>query len=104
MGDGVVGEGQGEAFELVAQLGGEALLELVDRRLVDLLQPVAAGVVERCGAHFLEELFDHRADAHDLGRLLHHVGHRLRAVPVRVRGGVGASGLLAASATGMAMG
>ena len=53
-------------------------------RLVDLLEPVAAGVVERCRAHLLEELLDHGADAHDLGGLLDHVGERF--APSRVRG------------------
>src|SRR5690606_16838891 len=47
------------------------------RGTVDLLEPGAAGVVERSGPHLLEQLLDHGADAHDLCRLLDHVGQRL---------------------------
>ena len=50
--------------------------------LVDLAQPVAAGVVERCGAHLLEQLLDHRADPHHLRGLLDQVCQR----PVVVAG------------------
>ena len=42
--------------------------------LVDLLEPVAAGLVERGGLHLLEQLADHAADPHHLGRLLDEVG------------------------------
>ena len=51
---------------------------------VDLPQPVAAGVVQRRGPDLLEQLLDHRADPHDLGRLLDHVADvELPAVVVR---------------------
>ena len=96
----VVAEGQGEPFEFVAQFGGEALFELADRGLVDLLEPGAAGVVERCGPDLLEQLLDHGADAHDLGRLLDHVGQRRPAVAFGVRGGSAPSGSVAAAARG----
>jgi hypothetical protein len=49
-----LGERQRDPLQLVAQLGRQALLELADRRRVDVAQPVAAGVVQRRGAHLLE--------------------------------------------------
>jgi hypothetical protein len=70
----LVGEGPGQAPQLVAQLGGQAALELGDGRGVDLAQPHAGRLVERRAAHLLEELLDHAADAHDLRRLLDQVG------------------------------
>src|SRR5436309_3263135 len=66
--------------QLLAEVGREALLELPDRGGVDVTQPVAAGVVQRGRAHLLEQLLDHRADPHDLGRLLDHVAEARRAV------------------------
>jgi hypothetical protein len=41
-------------------------------------QPLAAGVVQRRRLHLVEQLADHVADPHHLGRLLDHVGHRPR--------------------------
>src|SRR5690606_25868810 len=73
----LLGERQGQPFQLVPQLRRQPLLELAHRGTVDLLEPGAAGVVERSGPHLLEQLLDHGADAHDLGRLLDHVGQRL---------------------------
>ena len=73
-----LGERQGDPLQLLAQLGGQALLELADRRRVDVAQPVAAGVVQGRGADLLEQLLDHRADPHDLGRLLDHVADATR--------------------------
>ena len=67
-----------QTLEFVAQFGRESLFQFVDGRLVDLLEPRPAGVVERCGAHFLEELLDHRADAHHLRGLLDHLGDATR--------------------------
>jgi len=63
----------GSAPRCVAQLGGEALFQLADRAGVDVLQADAAGFIQGRGAYLLEELFDHRADPHHLGGLLHHV-------------------------------
>ena len=57
--------------------GRQPVLQLTDAGLVDLAQPVAAGVVERCGPHLLEQLLDHRADPHHLRRLLDQIGQRL---------------------------
>ena len=54
--------------------GARPVLELLDRRLVDLGEPGAAGLVERRRLHLLEQLADHAADAHDLGGLLDEVG------------------------------
>ena len=70
---GVLGERQGQPLELVTQLRGQTALELADRRLMDLLEPVAARVVEGSGAYLLEELLDHRADPHRLRGLFDHV-------------------------------
>ena len=64
--------GSASRSQLVAQLGCQAVLEFADRGLVDLLEPGAAGVVERSRAHLFEQLLDHGADAHDLRRLLDH--------------------------------
>src|SRR5271166_1204814 len=71
---GVLIERQGEPIELLTQLRCQALFELADARGVNLAQPVAAGLIERCRAHLLEELLDHGADPHHLGRLLDQVG------------------------------
>jgi hypothetical protein len=38
----------------------------MDRLLVDLAQTRAAGVVERCAAHFIEHAAHHRGDADQL--------------------------------------
>ena len=72
--DGAEQERQGEPVQLLAQLGGQALLQLADGGLVDFARPFAAGLVERGGAHLFEQLLDHRPDAHHLGRLLDQVG------------------------------
>ena len=51
---------------------------------VDLLEAVAAGLVEGRGLHLLEELADHAADPHHLGRLLDQLGDVALAVAVLV--------------------
>jgi mycothiol synthase len=71
--DGVAGERQAQPGELLTQLGRKTARELLDRAVVDLAEPDPAGVVERRGTHFLEELLDHRADPHDLRGLLDHL-------------------------------
>ena len=73
-GDGVVGEGQRQAFELLDELRGEPRLQLGERAPVDVAQPDPGGLVEGRGAHLLEELLDHRADPHDLRGLLDQLG------------------------------
>src|SRR6202012_899157 len=65
-----------EPLELLDKLGCEPVLKFLDGVLVDLLQPHAALLVERCGLNLLEQLADHGADPHDLGRLLNHLGDR----------------------------
>ena len=75
-GHGIVGEGQRETLELVDQLRREAFLELLDRAPVDLLEPRPARLVQRGPAHLLQQLLDHAADAHDLGRLVDELSHR----------------------------
>src|SRR5271157_6382514 len=72
----ILAERQRQPLELIPQLRGQPLFELPDAGRVDLAQPVTAGVVQRGGAHLLEQLLDHRADPHHLGRLLDKVGHR----------------------------
>jgi prephenate dehydratase len=85
----VVGEWQRQPLELIDQFGRQPVLEFLDGRLVDLLQPLAALLVERRGADLLEQLPDHAADPHHLGRLLDHLGDRpLPAlVPLAATGG-----------------
>ena len=65
-----VAERQGDPLQLGDQLGGQALLELGDRAAVDLRQPGPAGLVQRRAPDLLEQLLDHAADPHHLGRLL----------------------------------
>ena len=48
-GHGIVGERQRDALQLLDQLGRQALLELLDRPAVDLLEPDPARLVERRG-------------------------------------------------------
>src|SRR3546814_9847312 len=62
------------------EFGCQALFQFSDGRGVDVLEALAAGVVERRGAHFFQELFDHRADSHDLRRLLDHLGDGLGSI------------------------
>ncbi len=73
----VLAERQRQPLQLVAQLGRQAVLQLDDRPLVDLPEPVAAGLVERRRADLLQQLLDHAADPHDLGRLLDQAGRVL---------------------------
>ena len=87
----VLGERQRQPLELVAQFGGQAVFELADRGGMDLTQPAAARVVQRCGPDLLEQLLDHGADPHHLGRLLDQVGDRALVVVVLRRHGVGAA-------------
>ena len=75
----VLGERQRQPLELVDQLRREAVLELLDGALVDLLQPGPALLVQRSRPDLLEQLPDHVADPHDLGRLLDHLGDRALA-------------------------
>ena len=55
------------------ELGRQAVLEFLDRALVDLLQPGPALLVQRRRPDLFQELPDHAADPHDLGRLLNHL-------------------------------
>ena len=75
----VLGERQRQPLELVDELGREAVLEFLDRALVDLLQPGPALLVQWRRPDLLEQLPDHVADPHDLGRLLDHLGDRALA-------------------------
>ena len=74
--DGAFGERQGEAIEFFTQFRRQTLFEFSDAGGVDLAQPATAGLVERRRPHLFEELFDHGADPHHLGRLLDQVGDR----------------------------
>src|SRR5262245_9925363 len=73
-------ERQREPLELLTQFRRQAVLELANAGAVDFAQPVAAGVVKRCGAHFLQQLLDHGADSNELRRLLVQIGKRLTGV------------------------
>jgi pimeloyl-ACP methyl ester carboxylesterase len=67
-------ERQRQALQLLAQLGRQALLELGDGAGVDLLEAVAALLVQGGHAHLLQQLLDHAADPHHLRRLLDELG------------------------------
>ena len=56
-------------------------------KLVDPGQPLPAGSSSGAGAHLVEQLLDHRADAHHLGRLLDRLGSSDRVVGLRRCGG-----------------
>ena len=71
---GVLVERQGEPVEFLTEFGSQAFFEFADAGGVDFAQPVAAGFVERRGAHFFEQLLDHGPDSHHLGGLLDQVG------------------------------
>src|SRR5580693_5810182 len=74
--NGALSERQGETVEFVTQFRRQPFFEFADAGGVDLAQPVAGGVVERGRPYLLEQLFDHGADPHHLGRLLDEVGQR----------------------------
>src|SRR5690606_18222446 len=65
-----------QPLELLDQLGSQTVLQLLDGAPVDLLEALAAGLVQGGGPHLLEKLADHAADAHDLRRLLDELRHR----------------------------
>jgi hypothetical protein len=70
---------------------------------VDRAQPGPSAFVERRRPDLFEQLLDHRADAHDLGRLLHHRGHffeTLAALAALGRGRAGAGGASAGARAG----
>ncbi len=73
----VLAERQRDPFEFLAQLGSQPFLQLDDRPLMDLAHPVPAGVVQRGGLDLLQQLLDHAADPHHLGRLLDQAGRIL---------------------------
>ncbi len=77
-------ERQRQPLELIDKLGREAVLQLLDGALVDLFQPDPALLVKRRRPDLLEQLPDHVADPHDLGRLLDHLGDRALAAGVLV--------------------
>ena len=54
--DALLGERQRQPVQLLNQLGCEPFLELLDGVLVDLLEPAAGGLVERCGPNLFEQL------------------------------------------------
>jgi hypothetical protein len=76
----VVAKGRASARQLVAAGRATAPLELLDRRLVDLGAAARGWLVERRLADLVEELLDHRADPHHLGRLSTLVASPRRAV------------------------
>ena len=74
-------EGERQPVELGGEVRRQPAGELPDGGLVDLLHAHPAGGVEGRMAHLVEQLLDHRADPHDLGRLLDRVEH-LRRRPI----------------------
>jgi hypothetical protein len=66
-------ERQAQPLQLLHQLLGEAVLELLYGRLVDLGQPRPALLVERRRAYLFEQLPDHVPDPHHLRGLLDHL-------------------------------
>ena len=74
-------EGQGDPLELLDELGGQAVLELGEGPVVDVGEAGPAAVVEGGAAHLLEQLLDHRADAHHLRGVLDEVGRTGVALP-----------------------
>src|SRR5699024_8391896 len=68
----IVGERQRDPVQLVDEVLAQPVLELVQGTLVDLGQTLPGSLVQRCRAHLVEQLFDHRADPHHLLRLLDH--------------------------------
>jgi len=77
---GRLAERERQLRQLLLQVGRQALSELVHRHLVDLAQARPALVVERSLSDLVEQLPDHRADAHDLRGLLDRLGSARRAV------------------------
>ena len=66
-------ERQRQPLQLVDQLRGQPVLQLLDRALVDLAEPGPALLIQRGGADLLQQLPDHAADPHHLGWLLDHL-------------------------------
>lgn len=75
-------ERRGHPGQLGLQVRRQALGQFGDRSVVDLPQPGPRRLVEGCLAHLFEELLDHGADAHDLGRPLHGLVLTVGAVSV----------------------
>jgi hypothetical protein len=82
----VLGERQRQPFQLADQLGREPVFELLDRALVDRLQPGPALLVQRGRPDLFQQLPDHAANPHDLGRLLDHLGDRALVLAALVLG------------------
>ena len=77
----LLGEGQrsrsSSSTSSGARPGSSSLMEAC----VDLLEPLPARLVEGRGLHLLEQLADHAADPHHLGRLLDQLGDAALALP-----------------------
>jgi hypothetical protein len=67
-------ERKGQPIEFVDEFRGETGLQLDDRTPVDLGQALPGLLVQGRGLHLVQQLLDHAADAHDLGRLLDQAG------------------------------
>ena len=72
----VLGERQGQPVQFLDQFGREPVLELLDRAFVDLPEAGPALLVQRRRPDLFQQLADHAADPHDLGRLLDHFRNR----------------------------
>ncbi len=75
-GNGLLGERERQALQFLHELRGQAVLQLLDRGGMDVLEPDPARLVERRGTYLFQELLDHAADPHDLGGLFDHFRHR----------------------------
>jgi hypothetical protein len=84
-GRGGLAERDGHPLQLGAQVGRERGSHLLHRAVVDLLEPLAGRAVEVGLAHLVEQLLDHGADPHDLGRLLHRLAPLLASASARPR-------------------
>jgi len=69
-------ERQGEHAQFLLKVWRQGLGQFHDRALVDLGQAFAAGFIEVGALDLVEELLDHRPDAHHLGRGGHRLGQR----------------------------
>jgi len=75
----LLGERPRDPAQLLGQVRGEPLGQLAHGDVVDLAHPRPAGLVEGGEARLLEQLPDHRADPHHLGRARHRLGLLLLA-------------------------
>lgn len=85
----VVVEGKAESSKFVTQIFGKNIAQLLNRSLIDVLNPRSAGFVQWCSFDLVKERSHHGRDAHDLGGMMNLVirltGCRLRAFDLTCR-------------------